>query len=48
MRLVHYYVVNKSTGEAINIGCHRSKAEKLIATKADPKAWIIGYKWLSV
>lgn len=48
MRLVHYYVVNKQDGKAINVGCYRSKAEAIIATKADPENWTIDYKWLSI
>ena len=48
MRLVHYYVVNKLTREARNVGCYRSKAEAIIAGKADPENWAIGYKWLSI
>ena len=48
MRLIHYYVVNKSTGKAENVGCYRYKAEELIANKTDPNNWAIGYKWVSI
>ena len=48
MRLVHFYVINKKDGKATNVGCHRSKAEAIIAAKADPENWTIGYKWLSI
>lgn len=48
MRLVHYYVVNKVTGEATNVGCYRSKAQAIISAKADPENWTIGMKWRSI
>lgn len=48
MRLVHYYVINKKDGKAVNVGCHRYKAMEIIAAKADPENWTIGYKWLSI
>ena len=48
MRLVHYYVVNKITGKATNMGCRKVWAEEAIASKADPENWTIGYKWLSI
>ena len=48
MRLVHYYVVNKVTGQYTNIGCRRAKAEEAIATKSDKENWFIGMKWLSI
>ena len=35
MRLVHYYIINKATGEKENKGCYRAKAEEAIASKAD-------------
>lgn len=47
MRLIHYYVINKETGKATNIGWNRAKAEAIIAEKADPENWAIGYKWRS-
>lgn len=48
MRLVHYYVVNKVTGAATSVGCYRSKAQAIIAEKADPENWTIGMKWWSI
>ena len=48
MRLVHYYVINKVTGEKENKGCYRAKAEEAIASKADKENWVIGMKWLSI
>lgn len=48
MRFVHYYVVNKVTGEYSNEGCYRKNAEKVIASKADKENWYIGMKWLSI
>ena len=48
MRLVHYYVINKTTGKATNVGCYRSKAQAIIAEKADPENWVIGMKWRSI
>lgn len=48
MRLVHYYVINKVTGEKENKGCYRAKAEEAIASKADKENWFIGMKWLSI
>lgn len=48
MRLIHYYVINKITGESVNVRCFRSKAEAIIAEKADPENWAIGYKWVSI
>ena len=48
MRVVHYYVVNKSTGKATGVGCYRYKAEAIIAEKADPENWAIAHKWLSI
>ena len=48
MRLIHYYVVNKETNKATNVGWNRAKAEEIIAAKADPENWVIGYKWRSI
>ena len=48
MRLIHYYVINKETNKATNVGWNRAKAEEIIAAKADPENWVIGYKWRSI
>lgn len=48
MRLVHYYVVNKITGEATNVSCYRSKAQTIIDSKADKENWVITMKWVSI
>ena len=48
MRLVHYYVINKVTGEKENKGCRRVWAEEAIASKADKENWVIGMKRLSI
>ena len=48
MRLVHYYIVNKITGEKENKGCRRIKAEEAIASKDDKENWGIAMKWLSI
>ena len=48
MRLVHYYIINKTTGEKENKGCYRAKAEEAIASKADKENWAIAMKWLSI
>lgn len=48
MRLIHYYIINKTTGKAVCVNCYRSKAEAIIAEKADPENWAIGYKWVSI
>ena len=48
MRTVHYYVINKVTGEKENKGCRRARAEEAIASKADKENWVIAMKWLSI
>ena len=48
MRLIHYYVINKVTGNKVNVGCYKSNADKAIADKPDPENYYIGYKWLSI
>ena len=48
MRLVHYYIINKVSGEKVNMGCRHAKAEEAIASKADKENWVIAMKWLSV
>ena len=48
MRLVHYYIINKATGEKENKGCRRERAEEAIASKADKENWVIAMKWLSI
>ena len=48
MRLVHYWIINKVTGEKENKGCHHAKAEEAIAAKADKENWVIAMKWLSI
>ena len=48
MRLVHYWVINKVTGEKENKGCRRIKAEEAIASKADKENWVIAMKWLNI
>ena len=48
MRTVHYYIINKITGEKENRGCRRFKAEEAIASKADKDNWVIAMKWLSI
>ena len=48
MRLVHYYVVNKVTGEKTNVGCRKVRAEEAIAKKTDKENWVIAMKWVSI
>ena len=48
MRLVHYWIVNKVTGEKANMGCHRMRADEAIANKSDKENWVIAMKWLSI
>lgn len=48
MRLVHYYIVNRKTGERINAGCYRRRAEKIIASKTNQEDWFIHLHWLSI
>lgn len=48
MRLVNYYIINKTTGKEENKGCHRAKAEMAIASKADKENWVIAMKWLNI
>lgn len=48
MRVAHYWVVHKITGEATNAGCYRSKAQTIIDSKADKENWGIVIKWVSI
>ena len=48
MRLVHYWIFNKVTGEKENKGCRRVWAEEAIASKTDKENWGIAMKWLSI
>ena len=48
MRIIRYYVVNKSTREEIFTHCKQSACEHFMAQLANAEEYAIGYKWLSI
>lgn len=48
MRIVHYYVINKTTGKKVFVNCSHIKVQEYLATLADKGNHYIGYKWLSI
>ena len=48
MRIVHYSVINKTTGKKVYTNCRHTKAQEFLATLADTDNHYIGYKWLSI
>ena len=48
MKLVHYYIINKTTKETYNTGCRLAKAQEILTTKPDPENWEIVRKHKSI
>lgn len=48
MRMIRYYVVNKSTGKGIYTHWSERECKKFLETLADKENYAIGYKWLSL
>ena len=48
MRIVHYSVIEKSTGKRVFVHCRMHKAEEFVQTLPNPENYKIGYKWLSI
>ena len=47
MRIVHYYIVNKSTMERVFTSCSHSECVRKLA-EMDSNVYGIAYKWLSI
>ena len=48
MRLVHYSVIELSTGKRLFSHCQKCEAEKFITNLHNPENYKIVYKWVSI
>ena len=48
MRTIRYYVINKTTCEAIYTNCSEKACREHLATLTNPEEYAIGYKWMSI
>ena len=48
MRLIHYSVINKTTGKKVYTNCRSYKAEEFLANLPDKENHYITYKWVSI
>lgn len=48
MRLIRYFIINKTTGKAIDTDCRRANLEARLQGLADKENYTITNKWLSI
>ena len=48
MRIIRYYIVNKTTNKAVFTHCKESECKAKLATMENKEDCFIGYKWLSI
>ena len=48
MRLIRYYIVNKTTGKAIDTDCRKADLEARLQGLADKENYTIASKWMSI
>jgi len=48
MRLIRYYIVNKTTGKAIDTDCRKANLETRLENLTDKENYTIASKWLSI
>jgi hypothetical protein len=48
MRLIRYFIVNKTTGKAIDTDCRKEKLEARLEAMTDKENYAIAYKWMSI
>ena len=48
MRIVHYSVIEMSTGNRVFTHCRKCKVEEFIAKQTNTEKYKIAYKWVSI
>ena len=48
MRTIRYYVINKTTKQAVYTECRKDRAEAFLNGLLDKENYTIGRKWLSI
>lgn len=48
MRIMRYYIINKTTFVPIFTSTNRAAAESVLAAMADKDSYTISHKWLSI
>ena len=48
MRLIHYAVIEKSTGKKVCVSCKEQKCKEVLNTLQNKENYRIGYKWVSI
>ena len=48
MRLIRYYIVNKTAGKAIDTDCRKANLEACLQGLVDKENYTIASKWMSI
>ena len=48
MRMIRYFVINKTTGKRLYTHCYRSECENFMNALENKENYTIGYKWMSI